>query len=117
MPEELSQHALEYQSPISRRPKPVRIWPVVLAVPAPSLIQAAYITAAEYPARNWMANSEWFGGAAMGVAIAAGIALLAFARIPLKWLIPLAVLFGIAQFGWLIIFSFGFACSVFHECP
>jgi hypothetical protein len=113
MAEDVSNRTLEYQATTSSNCS-IRPWAVALAIVTPTLVQAGAITAAEWPAKNWLANSVWFGLAATAAAILSGIAVLGVARLRAKVFLAAVVPFAVVQLAWLYQFTIGL-CSAFGE--
>jgi hypothetical protein len=111
MVEKPSLPPLDYQPASGSRP--LRIWAILAAIPTPTLISAAYLTLTRWPTRHFTGLSD-FGACIL--AVAAGAALLSYSQLRRKVLIPIAVVFVLVQFGWLVVFSLGFVCDAFGDC-
>src|SRR5947209_7482456 len=90
-----------------------RVWPLLLAIPLPTILVAICITAVEWPMKRSIRNSLWYGWGTTLCAIEAGIFVLTLTRMARAAFARTALLFAVAQFLWLGLFRLYFACGVF----
>lgn len=113
MADELEPPPLDYD--VTNTPSRPRIWLLAVAIPLPTLLEVAYITAVSWPIpRNESGLLDWL---ALLFAIGVGIRFIAAARLRPQILLGVALLYFILQIGWLVIFGINFACDAFGRCP
>ena len=107
MAEAIDQFLRRFGASIDR---PLRVWILVMAIPFPSLLQALFVIAAEWPVKHpLLIHSNWYGPTAIAVSIGSGFLLIALARLRPAAFAVIATLYAVAQFIWLVYFTLEFA--------
>jgi hypothetical protein len=104
--------ALDYQVP-TPADRQLRVWTLILALPVPTVVMAAYLTLTRWPSRHFTA---WSDGTALVVSVCAGAALLVASKLDRAAVVGILIVFAPVQTGWLILFGLDFVCHIFGDC-